>query len=183
MGRKGKSMFTQEELELMNTQKYTTPSAVYMTWAAISSTLPALLFSTVMVMNPVDNIIVFVAFAAVAAAALFFAYQNTSRKIRDGLAAKHSEEVRAMVTENYKSMDKKQKEGVHLDSLVVEKQSELSEKESCFLSLSYNNALFAFLLVVFSFYVFRSLSGQWNYGLSVTSTSILVALFSTGSKA
>jgi hypothetical protein len=44
----------------------------------------AVLFSTVLFLNPVENAILYLVFAAVSTFALHFAYQNTARRLKDG---------------------------------------------------------------------------------------------------
>eukprot|EP00045_Choanoeca_perplexa_P002447 m.24539 g.24539 ORF g.24539 m.24539 type:complete len:183 (-) comp11524_c0_seq1:707-1255(-) len=176
-----RAKFSADERRLMNIHKASTPTSTYLAAAAVVSLIPILLFSRIMVLDLISNSILFVVFAAIATAALTFAYQNTARKCKDEFARKTGAAVRAVASAEYAEAKKaNNKPDVDLDTFVVERQSEVSENESCFYAICYINAWFMFWVVVLAFYIFRSFGSEYNYGLSVTFASGLVALFSTG---
>eukprot|EP00730_Choanoeca_flexa_P015658 TRINITY_DN7238_c0_g1_i2.p1 TRINITY_DN7238_c0_g1~~TRINITY_DN7238_c0_g1_i2.p1 ORF type:complete len:168 (+),score=31.81 TRINITY_DN7238_c0_g1_i2:158-661(+) len=133
--------FTKEEHRLMNVhKKATTPTGFYIGVAAVVSIAPVLLFSRIMVMDLVSNVLLFAVFAAVATAALTFAYQNTARKSKDDFAQKRREAVRAVVEAEVKESKSGKKSKDDLDTLVVERQSQVSENEAKLYSISFVNA-------------------------------------------
>ena len=61
------------------------------------------------------------------------------------------------------------------------KKNEVAEYEATTFSIFYNNALFLAIMIVFSFYIFRSFSPVFNYVGAMSLAAGTVALLSTGS--
>ncbi|OUC44584.1 Translocon-associated protein, gamma subunit [Trichinella nativa] len=96
------------------------------------------------------------------------------------IAQKREDGVTREIMKQYsddKKMNKKDR-----DERILWKKNEVADFEATMLSMFFNNALFTFVMIFLSFYMFRSITGSWNYVLSVGGASGLAALFSTGTK-
>lgn len=76
-----------------------------------------------------------------------------------------------------KKMSKKEK-----DERILWKKNEVADYEATTFSIFYNNALFLAIVIFASFYVLKSFTPAVNYIFSVSVTSALLALLSTGSQ-
>lgn len=65
---------------------------------------------------------------------------------------------------------------------ILWKKNEVADYQATNYSIFYNNALFLALVVLCSFFVFKTMSPNVNYVLSMGIASGLVALLSTGTK-
>merc|ERR1712146_173873 len=101
------------------------------------------------------------------------AYSNTARQVKNKIATMRLDAVRKSITED-KSAPKK-----NLDTEVLKKANKVAENEARYLAIYYDNALFFFIYLLLTTYVFSTWSGAYQYGTSVTLTAALVFLFST----
>lgn len=68
------------------------------------------------------------------------------------------------------------------DERILWKKNEVAEYESTTFAIFYNNALFLTILIFASFYLFRGLAPHFNYIVSMSVASGIIALLSTGSQ-
>ncbi|XP_023589609.1 translocon-associated protein subunit gamma [Trichechus manatus latirostris] len=65
---------------------------------------------------------------------------------------------------------------------ILWKKNEVADYEATAFSIFYNNTLFLFLVIVASFFILKNFNPTLNYILSISASSGLIALLSTGSK-
>ncbi|KAH0512103.1 translocon-associated protein subunit gamma isoform X2 [Prionailurus viverrinus] len=65
---------------------------------------------------------------------------------------------------------------------ILWKKNEVADYEATTFSIFYNNTLFLVLVIVASFFILKNFNPTVNYILSISASSGLIALLSTGSK-
>merc|ERR1712047_79903 len=108
-----------------------------------------------------------------------FAYRNTKHVLKHKVAVKREAAVTKDMNKELDSGDKKisRKEK---DERILWKKNEVAEYEATTFSIFYNNALFLAILIVCSFYIFKSFSPVVNYVGAMGLAAGVVALLSTG---
>ncbi|XP_073709581.1 translocon-associated protein subunit gamma isoform X1 [Misgurnus anguillicaudatus] len=71
---------------------------------------------------------------------------------------------------------------VSLSRRILWKKNEVADYEATTFSIFYNNTLFLLLVIVASFFLLKNFNPTVNYILSISASSGLIALLSTGSK-
>lgn len=105
------------------------------------------------------------------------AYKNTKFTLKHKVANKREDAVTREVSNMLadKKMSRKEK-----DERVLWKKNEVADYEATTFSIFYNNALFLAIVIFTSFYLLRSFTPAFNYILSMSVASGLLALLSTG---
>ncbi|XP_067945720.1 translocon-associated protein subunit gamma-like [Watersipora subatra] len=178
----GKQLTKDEELLLQDFSRNvsTKSSALFYGNALIVSAVPLWIYWRIHTMDPIQSAVLFILMTGISTYLLSFAYKNVkfilkhkaAQKVADGV----SQEIMKKFGDN-KKMSKKEK-----DERILWKKNEVADYQATNYSLFYNNAMFLALVVLASFFVFRSLSPSLNYILSMGAASGLVALVSTGTK-
>lgn len=105
------------------------------------------------------------------------AYKNTKFTLKHKVANKREDavtrEVSNLLTD--KKMSRKEK-----DERILWKKNEVADYEATTFSIFYNNALFLAIVIFASFYLLRSFTPIFNYIVSISVASGLLALLSTG---
>merc|ERR1719230_470997 len=125
-------------------------------------------------MDPMDNYIIWTLMSIFSAFLIAKAYTNTKFVIKHRVAQKIekavNKEVNKMFEEN-KSLSKREK-----DNLMHWKKNEISESQAVSFSLFYNNIIYLTLILVFSFFIFKSFAPVYNYTGTVIFSSGLLYL-------
>merc|ERR1712141_517399 len=111
---------------------------------------------------------------------LAFAYKNTKHLLKHKLAVKRESAVTKEM--NKKLADDKKISKKEKDERILWKKNEVAEYEATTFSIFYNNALFLAILIVCSFYIFKSFSPVVNYVGAMSMAAGVVALLSTGTQ-
>lgn len=105
------------------------------------------------------------------------AYKNTKFTLKHKIAVKREDAVTREVMRQLaddKKMTRKEK-----DERVLWKKNEVADYEATTFSIFYNNSLFLTLIILTSFFIFKSTSPVVNYTVSLSIASGLLALLST----
>merc|ERR1712228_128063 len=159
----------------------TKSSALFYSNAFIVSAIPVWLYWRVHSMDVSAYAIMFVVGTLVSTWLLALAYRNTKHVLKHKIAVKREAAVTKDMNKELDSGDKKisRKEK---DERILWKKNEVAEYEATTFSIFYNNALFLAILIVCSFYIFRSFSPVVNYVGAMSMAAGVVALLSTGSQ-
>ena len=95
------------------------------------------------------------------------------------IAQKREDAVAKEVLQSVASTNMSKKEK---DERILWKKNVVSDYEATTYSIFYNNAIFYTLVILASFYLFRTFSPSFNYLFSVVGSGAIIALLSTGSK-
>lgn len=127
-------------------------------------------------MELLPTLVFFVAFTGLSTYLMAMAYRNTKFTLKHKIAVKREDAVsREMMTLlDDKSMSRKEK-----DERILWKKNEVADFEATVFSIFYNNALFLAIVIFLSFYLLSAISPLFNYMITITGTSGLLALLST----
>jgi translocon-associated protein subunit gamma len=127
-------------------------------------------------MELLPSLIFFVAFTAISTYLMAMAYRNTKFTLKHKVAVKREEAVTREMTQLLADdkMSRKEK-----DERILWKKNEVADFEATVFSIFYNNALFLAFVIFLSFYLLRSISPTFNYMITISGTSGLLALLST----
>jgi translocon-associated protein subunit gamma len=127
-------------------------------------------------MELLPTLVFFVAFTGLSTYLMAMAYRNTKFTLKHKIAVKREDAVsREMMTLlDDKSMSRKEK-----DERILWKKNEVADFEATVFSIFYNNALFLALVIFLSFYLLSAISPLFNYMITISGTSGLLALLST----
>lgn len=182
MSGKSKAFTKEEELLLQDFSRNvsTKSSALFYGNAFIVSAIPIWLFWRIHLIDLYANLISFVLVTLASTYALAIAYKNTKFVLKHKIAVKREEGVSVEMIRKLavdRKMSKKEK-----DERILWKKNEVADYEATTFSIFYNNALFLALVIFLSFYILKTLTPVFNYVFSIGSTSILLALLSTGTQ-
>lgn len=127
-------------------------------------------------MELLPSLVFFVVLTALSTYLLAMAYRNTKFTLKHKIAIKREDAVTREVTQSLADdkMTRKEK-----DERILWKKNEVADFEATVFSIFYNNALFLAIVIFLSFYVLRSISPTFNYIITISGTSGLLALLST----
>lgn len=127
-------------------------------------------------MELLPSLLFFVAFTALSTYLMAMAYRNTKFTLKHKVAIKREDAVTREMTQLLadEKMSRKEK-----DERILWKKNEVADFEATVFSIFYNNALFLAFVIFLSFYLLRSISPTFNYMITISSTSGLLALLST----
>ncbi|VDP25162.1 unnamed protein product [Soboliphyme baturini] len=177
----GTKLTKEEELLLQDFSRNvsTKSSALFYGNAFVVSVVPLWLFWRIHQMEPYNSLVYWIIFTVLSTWMLAFAYRNVKFVLKHRIAQKREDAVAYEVMRKYaddRKVSKKEK-----DERILWKKNEVADYEAIMLSILYNNAFFLMLYVLFSFFIFHTLSINLNYILSIGGASGIVALFSTAS--
>ncbi|XP_070493882.1 translocon-associated protein subunit gamma-like [Chironomus tepperi] len=175
---KKSSMFTKEEewlLQDFNRNVSTGSNMLFYGSAAIISALPIWLYWRIYQMELLSSLIIFVAFTAISTYLMAMAYRNTKFTLKHKVAMKREDTVTREIAQLLADdkMSRKEK-----DERILWKKNEIADFEATVFSIFYNNVLFLALMIFLSFYLLRSISPTFNYMITISGTSGLLALLS-----
>merc|ERR1739836_252056 len=155
-------------------------SALFYGNAFIVSAIPIWLYWRIHAVDPASSAIILALVTIASTWLVAFAYRNTKHVLKHKVAVKREAAVTKDMNKELDSGDKKisRKEK---DERILWKKNEVAEYEATTFSIFYNNALFLAILIVCSFYIFKSFSPVVNYVGAMGLAAGVVALLSTGS--
>merc|ERR1711881_97169 len=181
--KKTRSSEKEDELLLQDFSRRvsTKSSALFYGNAFIVSSIPIWLYWRIHAVDPTATAIVLALVTIASTWLVAFAYRNTKHVLKHKVAVKREGAVTKDMNRELDSGDKKisRKEK---DERILWKKNEVAEYEATTFSIFYNNALFLAILIVCSFYIFRSFSPVVNYIGAMSMAAGIVALLSTGSQ-
>lgn len=181
-GKKSKGSDKEDELLLQDFSRRVSAksSALFYGNAFIVSSIPIWLYWRIHAIDPASSAIVLALVTIASTWLVAFAYRNTKHVLKHKVAVKRENAVTRDMNKELDSGDKKisRKEK---DERILWKKNEVAEYEATTFSIFFNNALFLAILIVCSFYIFRSFSPIVNYVGAMSMAAGIVALLSTGS--
>ncbi|KAJ8787157.1 hypothetical protein J1605_000500 [Eschrichtius robustus] len=111
-----------------------------------------------------------------------FAYKNVKFVLKHKVAQKREDAVSKEVTRKLSEADNRKMSRKEKDERILWKKNEVADYEATTFSIFYNNTLFLVLVIVASFFILKNFNPTVNYILSISASSGLIALLSTGSK-
>ncbi|KAB0405889.1 hypothetical protein E2I00_010038 [Balaenoptera physalus] len=112
-----------------------------------------------------------------------FAYKNVKFVLKHKVAQKRRDAVSEEVTRKLSEAGDRKMSRKEKDERILWKKNEVADYEATTFSIFYNNnTLFLVLVIVASFFILKNFNPTVNYILSVSASSGLIALLSSGSK-
>uniref|UniRef100_A0A0E9WMD9 Translocon-associated protein subunit gamma n=1 Tax=Anguilla anguilla TaxID=7936 RepID=A0A0E9WMD9_ANGAN len=110
-----------------------------------------------------------------------FAYKNVKFVLKHKVAQKREDAVSKEVTRKLSEADNRKMSRKEKDERILWKKNEVADYEATTFSIFYNNTLFLVLVIIASFFLLKNFNPTVNYILSISASSGLIALLSTGS--
>merc|ERR1712152_16887 len=148
-------------LEGFNKNVSTRSSALFYGNAFIVSAIPVWLYWRIHSIDIASYAVIFAIGTLVSTWLLAFAYKNTKHILKHKVALKREGAVTKEMTKKLaddKKISKKEK-----DERILWKKNEVAEYEATTFSIFYNNALFLAILIICSFYIFKTFTPVVNY--------------------
>merc|ERR1712184_125737 len=155
-------------------------SALFYGNAFIVSAIPIWLYWRIHAVDPASTAIILALVTIASTWLVAFSYRNTKHVIKHKVAVKREAAVTRDMNRELDAGDKKisRKEK---DERILWKKNEVAEYEATTFSIFYNNALFLAILIICSFYIFKTFTPVVNYVGAMSLAAGIVALLSTGS--
>merc|ERR1711862_21613 len=179
--KKTRSSDKEEELLLQDFSRGVTAksSALFYGNAFIVSAIPIWLYWRIHAVDPASSAIILALVTIASTWLVAFAYRNTKHVIKHKFAVKREAAVTKDMNRELDSGDKKisRKEK---DERILWKKNEVAEYEATTFSIFYNNAMFLAILIICSFYIFKTFTPVVNYVGAMSMAAGVVALLSPG---
>ncbi|XP_056139209.1 translocon-associated protein subunit gamma [Lampris incognitus] len=185
MAPKGNSKQQSEEdllLQDFSRNLSTKSSALFYGNALIVSAIPIWLFWRIWHMDLVQSAVLYVVMTLVSTYLVAFAYKNVKFVLKHKVAQKREDAVSKEVTRKLSEADNRRMSRKEKDERILWKKNEVADYEATTFSIFYNNTLFLVLVIIASFFLLKNFNPTVNYILSISASSGLIALLSTGSK-
>merc|ERR1712024_207382 len=180
--KKTRSSDKEDELLLQDFSRRvsTKSSALFYGNAFIVSAIPIWLYWRIHAVDPASSAIILALVTIASTWLVAFAYRNTKHVLKHKVAVKREGAVTKDMNRELDSGDKKisRKEK---DERILWKKNEVAEYEATTFSIFYNNALFLAILIICSFYIFKTFTPVVNYVGAMSLAAGVVALLSTAS--
>ncbi|CAG6005561.1 unnamed protein product [Menidia menidia] len=150
--------------------------------ALIVSAIPIWLFWRIWHMDLVQSAVLYAVMTLVSTYLVAFAYKNVKFVLKHKVAQKREDAVSKEVTRKLSEADNRKMSRKEKDERILWKKNEVADYEATTFSIFYNNTLFLVLVIVASFFLLKNFNPTVNYILSISASSGLIALLSTGSK-
>ncbi|TRY81837.1 hypothetical protein DNTS_011404 [Danionella cerebrum] len=142
--------------------------------ALIVSSIPIWLFWRIWHMDLVQSAVLYAVMTLVSTYLVAFAYKNVKFVLKHKVAQKREDAVSKEVTRKLSEADNRK--------MILWKKNEVADYEATTFSIFYNNTLFLVLVLIGSFFLLKNFNPTVNYILSISASSGLIALLSTGTK-
>ncbi|XP_060623630.1 translocon-associated protein subunit gamma [Anolis sagrei] len=157
-------------------------SALFFGNAFIVSAIPIWLYWRIWHMDLVQSAVLYSVMTLVSTYLVAFAYKNVKFVLKHKVAQKREDAVSKEVTRKLSEADNRKMSRKEKDERILWKKNEVADYEATTFSIFYNNTLFLVLVIVASFFILKNFNPTVNYILSISASSGLIALLSTGSK-
>ncbi|ETE66366.1 Translocon-associated protein subunit gamma, partial [Ophiophagus hannah] len=157
-------------------------SALFFGNAFIVSAIPIWLYWRIWHMDLFQSAVLYTVMTLVSTYLVAFAYKNVKFVLKHKVAQKREDAVSKEVTRKLSEADNRKMSRKEKDERILWKKNEVADYEATTFSIFYNNTLFLVLIIVASFFVLKNFNPTVNYILSISASSGLIALLSTGSK-
>ncbi|XP_015281031.1 PREDICTED: translocon-associated protein subunit gamma [Gekko japonicus] len=157
-------------------------SALFFGNAFIVSAIPIWLYWRIWHMDLVQSAVLYSVMTLVSTYLVAFAYKNVKFVLKHKVAQKREDAVSKEVTRKLSEADNRKMSRKEKDERILWKKNEVADYEATTFSIFYNNTLFLVFIVIASFFVLKNFNPTVNYILSISASSGLIALLSTGSK-
>jgi translocon-associated protein subunit gamma len=149
--------------------------------AIFVSAIPIWLFNRIHQMEITENAILFSIGTLVSAYLISVAYKNNKFQMKHKIAQKRGDGIAAEVFSKLSDADSKKISRKEKEERVLWRKNEVAEAESMQLAVFFSNAMFIVLLIVLSFFFFKSYGPLPDYVISMFGASGITALLSTSS--
>ncbi|EHB03371.1 Translocon-associated protein subunit gamma [Heterocephalus glaber] len=164
-------------------------SALFFGNAFIVSAIPIWLYWRIWHMDLIQSAVLYSVMTLVSTYLVAFAYKNVKFVLKHKVAQKREDAVSKEVTRKLSEADNRKMSRKEKDErfdflfkVILWKKNEVADYEATTFSIFYNNTLFLVLVIVASFFILKNFNPTVNYILSISASSGLIALLSTGSK-
>ncbi|XP_018412537.1 PREDICTED: translocon-associated protein subunit gamma isoform X2 [Nanorana parkeri] len=169
-------------------------SALFYGNAFIVSAIPIWLYWRIWHMDLVQSAVLYSVMTLVSTYLVAFAYKNVKFVLKHKVAQKREDAVSREVTRKLSEADNRKMSRKEKDERfdickqgtcqkgILWKKNEVADYEATTFSIFYNNTLFLVVIIVASFFLLKNFNPTVNYILSLSVSSGLIALLSTGSK-
>lgn len=157
-------------------------SALFFGNAFIVSAIPIWLYWRIWHMDLVQSAVLYSVMTLISTYLVAFAYKNVKFVLKHKVAQKREDAVSKEVTRKLSEADNRKMSRKEKDERILWKKNEVADYEATTFSIFYNNTLFLVLVIIASFFVLKNFNPTVNYILSISASSGLIALLSTGSK-
>ncbi|XP_064021267.1 translocon-associated protein subunit gamma isoform X1 [Pogoniulus pusillus] len=166
-------------------------SALFFGNAFIVSAIPIWLYWRIWHMDLVQSAVLYSVMTLISTYLVAFAYKNVKFVLKHNftgwflahrVAQKREDAVSKEVTRKLSEADNRKMSRKEKDERILWKKNEVADYEATTFSIFYNNTLFLVLVIIASFFVLKNFNPTVNYILSISASSGLIALLSTGSK-
>ncbi|KAM9056491.1 translocon-associated protein subunit gamma-like [Megaptera novaeangliae] len=151
--------------------------------AFIVPAIPVWLYWRIWHMDLIQSAVLYSVMTPVSTYLVAFAYKNVKFVLKHKVAQKREDAVSEEVTRKLSEAGDRKMSRKEKDERILWKKNEVADYEATTFSIFYNNnTLFLVLLIVASFFILKNFNPTVNYILSVSASSGLIALLSSGSK-
>uniref|UniRef100_A0A8I3WCF9 Translocon-associated protein subunit gamma n=1 Tax=Callithrix jacchus TaxID=9483 RepID=A0A8I3WCF9_CALJA len=158
-------------------------SALFFGNAFIVSAFPIWLYWRIPHMDLTQSAVLYSVMTLVSTYLVAFAYGNVKFVLKPKVAQKREDAVSKEMTRKLSEADNRKMSRKEKDERILWKKNEVADYEATTFSIFYNSTLlFVVLVTVASFFILRNFNPTVNYILSISASSGLIALLSTGSK-
>merc|ERR1712188_165041 len=180
----GKKLTQEEEVLLQDFSRTVTKKsqALFYGNALMVALLPLWLFWKVHLMDPKTYAALFVSGTLIATYLVTYSYKNLKFSLKPKIAQKRESAIAREVNAELESKaETKKLSRKEKDDRILWKKNNVADTEATTFAIFYSNALYLFIIIISSFYVFRSTTPPVNFAVSTGVAAGLVALLSTGS--
>ena len=151
--------------------------------AFIVPAIPVWLYWQIWHMDLIQSAVLYSVMTPVSTYLVAFAYKNVKFVLKHKVAQKREDAVSEEVTRKLSEAGDRKMSRKEKDERLLWKKNEVADYEATTFSIFYNNnTLFLVLVIVASFFILKNFNPTVNYILSVSASSGLIALLSSGSK-
>eukprot|EP01120_Amphizonella_sp_Union-15-10_P001612 TRINITY_DN1176_c0_g1_i1.p1 TRINITY_DN1176_c0_g1~~TRINITY_DN1176_c0_g1_i1.p1 ORF type:complete len:167 (-),score=26.28 TRINITY_DN1176_c0_g1_i1:80-580(-) len=133
------------------------------------ASVPLAIYLTIFSMSFSESFLIFFLVTLASAGALAYGYNNVATAVKSKLSHTRQGSITKAKAKKIKGKIEEQRQ----------KQKEITESEATSLSILYNNLFFLMLVVIFAFYLVRSLPSTLNYIIAVGGSAACVSFLST----
>ncbi|XP_007464861.1 PREDICTED: translocon-associated protein subunit gamma-like [Lipotes vexillifer] len=151
--------------------------------AFIVSAIPIWLYWRIWHMDLIQSAVLYSVMTLVSTYLVAFVYKNVKFVLKHKVAQKREDAVSKEVARKLSEAGNRKMSREEKDERILWKKNEVADYEAVTFSILYNNnTLFLVLVIVVSFFILKNFSPTVNYILSISASSGLIALLSSGSK-
>ncbi|TKC40331.1 hypothetical protein EI555_005760 [Monodon monoceros] len=151
--------------------------------AFIVSAIPIWLYWRIWHMDLTQSAVLYSVMTLVSTHLVAFVYKNVKFVLKHKVAQKREDAVSEVVTRKLSEAGSRKVSRKEKDERILWRKNDAADYAATAFSIFYNNnTLFLVLVIVVSFFILKSFNNTVNYILSISASSGLITLLSSGSK-